>query len=86
MQLDFSPGLIESGDYVISFVNSFFDVCETPWLLSAEDSLFVDDCPIQVEISAGNSSLCPFECTDISTEVRGGDSRPISLFMELWTS
>lgn len=73
VNIDFSPGLEKSGYYTISFVNSFFDACGTPWLLSAQDTLFIDDCPIEVELVANPQILCPEQCTDLGLVVSGGD-------------
>lgn len=73
VNIDFSPGLSKSGYYSISFVNSFVDVCGTPWLLSAEDSLFIDDCPIEIALIASPQILCPGQCSELRVEATGGD-------------
>ena len=81
--VDFSPGLEKSGYYTVSFVNSFLDACETPWLLSSKDSLFVDDCPIEVEIQADPTNiLCPDDCANLSVLATGGD---LQTYHYYWT-
>ncbi|MEC9209721.1 MAG: gliding motility-associated C-terminal domain-containing protein [Bacteroidota bacterium] len=73
IQLSLSPGLNESGNYNIYFQSYFTDECNTLWDLSAGLQFIINDCPLQVDLTANNTEICLGECVDLYTNVSGGD-------------
>lgn len=73
IQLNLSPGLNESGVYDVFFQTSFRDLCDSVWLLSSTYQVIIDDCPLLVDLSVYNDSICLGDCVDLYTSVSGGD-------------
>ena len=78
IQLSLFPGLNESGTYSISFQSYFKDDCDSIWDLTSTFQFIVNDCPLIVELSADNDTICIGECADLSTYVIGGDATSYS--------
>ncbi|MBT5859208.1 MAG: PKD domain-containing protein [Flavobacteriales bacterium] len=74
IQLSINPGLNESGVYTISFQSFFLDDCGNIWDLSTSMQFVVNDCPLQVDLTANNTTICLGDCTDLYVNVDGGDS------------
>ena len=74
LQLNLSPGLNESGVYNIYLENYFPDDCGNIWNLSSNYQFVVDDCPLQVDLTADNTTICLGDCADLYVNVDGGDS------------
>ena len=58
IQLNLYPGLNESGVYNIYLENYFPDDCGNIWNLSSNYQFVVDDCPLQVDLTADNTTIC----------------------------
>lgn len=71
--LNFSPGLDESGYYIVTYSSFFRDQCDSIWTLITSDTLIVNDCPLEVDVRTLNDTICEGECTDIFAEPGGGD-------------
>lgn len=71
--LNFTPGLDESGYYIVTYSSFFRDQCDSVWTLITDDTLIVNDCPLEVDLRTLNSTICEGECTDIFAEPGGGD-------------
>ncbi|MFT4523603.1 MAG: hypothetical protein ACI8ZN_002558, partial [Bacteroidia bacterium] len=67
-------GLDRSGQYFIHFEGIKYDVCDSAWLLEADTTFSITDCPIYVELDADPDTICLGSCTDITAIVQGGDS------------
>jgi hypothetical protein len=78
IQLSLFPGLNESGTYNISFKTYFKDDCDSIWDLTSTFQFIINDCPLIVELTADNDTICLLECTDLSTYVIGGDATSYS--------
>ena len=74
IQLDINPGLNESGIYNIYFQSYFTDDCNNIWDLSTNIQFVVNDCPLQVDLDANNTTICLGDCADLYVNVEGGDS------------
>ncbi|MCH8330412.1 MAG: CUB domain-containing protein, partial [Bacteroidetes bacterium] len=65
IELTFSPGLNRSGTYTINFTSYFRDVCDSLWELTATVTFVINDCPLELELFATDTIICPGMCTDI---------------------
>ena len=74
IQLSVSPGLNESGVYTIYLQSFFLDDCDNIWDLSTTTQFVVNDCPLQVDLTSNNTTICLGDCTDLYVNVEGGDS------------
>lgn len=74
IQLNLTPGLNESGTYIIFFQSYFKDVCDSIWSLSSSLSFDILDCPLIVDIVADDDTICLGDCTDLNAIVSGGDA------------
>ena len=54
IQLNLSPGINESGIYSLNFQYTFQDDCDSIWDLSTSYQLVINDCPLQVDLTADN--------------------------------
>lgn len=73
-EIQLSPGLNKGGGYRLDFESVKYDFCDSPWVLRANVPFSVDDCPIVVELTADNDTVCEGSCTQIHTDITGGDS------------
>lgn len=71
--LNFTPGLDESGYYVVTYSSFFRDQCDSIWTLVTSDTLIVNDCPLEVDLRTFTDTICEGDCTDIFVEPGGGD-------------
>ena len=71
--IQLNPGLDESGQYIVTYVGSYLDQCDSLWTLITSDTLNVTDCPLFVDLTASSITICEGECTDLFAEVTGGD-------------
>lgn len=78
IQLNLFPGLNESGLYNIYFESFFSDDCENIWNLSSTYQFVIDDCPLQVDLTANTTTICLGDCVDLYVNVDGGDSTSYS--------
>ncbi len=74
IQLNLNPGLNRSGVYNISFETSYKDGCDSIWILNSNISFIINDCPLQLDLTTTNDTICFGENTDIFIQVSGGDS------------
>jgi len=74
IQLSLSPGLNESGMYTIFFQSYFKDACGSIWDLSSTFQFSINDCPLEVNLTADNDTICVGECADLYAYVNGGDA------------
>ena len=74
IQLSINPGLNESGVYTIYFQSFFLDDCGNIWDLSTSMQFVVNDCPLQVDLTSSNTTICLGNCADLYVNVDGGDS------------
>ena len=74
IQLNINPGLNESGVYTIYLQSFFLDDCDNIWDLSTTTQFVVNDCPLQVDLTSNNTTICLGDCTDLYVNVEGGDS------------
>ena len=74
IQLNLSPGLNQSGAYSIYFETYYKDPCDSIWILSSNISFVINDCPLQVNLTTNNDTICIGDNTDIFIQVEGGDS------------
>ena len=74
IQLILSPGLNESGVYNLYLESSFSDDCGNIWNLSSTYQFVVNNCPLQVDLTANNTTICLGDCADLYVNVVGGDS------------
>ena len=74
IQLILSPGLNESGVYNLHLESSFSDDCGNIWNLSSTYQFVVNNCPLQVDLTANNTTICLGDCADLYVNVVGGDS------------
>ncbi len=75
IQVDFSPGTDQNGNYQIQLNADFTDACGNIWPLSAFGSFTVDGCPISAEIISddANDTICLGECINLSANAWDGD-------------
>ncbi|MBI1307298.1 MAG: T9SS type B sorting domain-containing protein [Bacteroidetes bacterium] len=73
-QLTLSTPLNRSGVYTISFDGVKYDECDSAWMLHADTTFAITDCPIYVELFADPDTICLGSCTQIIADVSGGDS------------
>ncbi len=73
VSIQLSPGLDESGSYIVTYTGFYLDQCDSLWTLIASDTLEVNDCPLFVDLSATSQTICEGECTDLFADARGGD-------------
>lgn len=73
-QFNLSPGLNQSGTYDFDFTYHYTDACDEEYILNADTSMVVNDCPLQVEIEVEDASVCPGSCTEITAVVTGGNA------------
>ena len=78
IQLDINPGLNQSGMYSIYFESYFVDDCNNIWSLSSNIQFVVNDCPLQVDLTADNTTICLGDCAELYVNVNGGDSTTYS--------
>jgi hypothetical protein len=78
VQLSLFPGLNESGTYTISFQSYFQDACDSIWDLTSIFQFIINDCPLEVGLTADNDTLCVGECADLYVNVNGGDATSYS--------
>ena len=78
IQLSLFPGLDESGTYSISFQSYFKDDCDSIWDLTSIFQFIINDCPLIVELTADNDTICVGECADLYANVIGGDETSYS--------
>jgi gliding motility-associated-like protein len=71
--LNFSPGLNESGYYVINYSSFWRDQCDSIWTLMTSDTVAVNDCPLEVDLSANPDTICSGDCTNLFADASGGD-------------
>ena len=74
IQLSINPGLNESGVYTVYFQSFFLDDCDNIWDLFTSTQFIVNDCPLQVDLTANNTTICLGDCADLYVNVEGGDS------------
>ena len=74
IQLNLNPGLNESGVYNIYFQSYFSDDCNNIWNLSTNTQFLINDCPLQVNLQANETTICLGDCVDLYASVEGGDS------------
>jgi len=74
IQLNVSPGFNESGIYNIYFQSYFLDACDSVWDLSTYLQFTVNDCPLQVNLTVNEDTICFGDCADLFVYVSGGDS------------
>lgn len=72
--INVSPDLDRSGLYQIDFDAIKYDRCDSAWELHSDTTFSITDCPIYVELFADPDTVCNGTCTEITTEVTGGDS------------
>lgn len=85
IQLNLSPGLNESGIYSLNFQYTFKDDCDSIWDLSAPYQLVINDCPLQVNLTVDNDSICLGDCAELLANVEGGDSTSYSyVWSPIW--
>lgn len=70
--VNFSPGMNESGDYDFQFTYNYLDPCDELWVLLSNASMNVNNCPLQLELIALDSLICPGTCTQLIARVTGG--------------
>ena len=58
LQLSILPGLNESGIYTISFQSYYQDDCDSIWDLTSTFQFVVSDCPLDVDLTADNDTIC----------------------------
>lgn len=73
IQLQLSPGLNQSGYYVVAFQTTITDDCQNIWDLSSSDTLAVIDCPLSVTLSVDDITICQGQCTNIDADPLGGN-------------
>jgi len=73
VQLSLFPGLNESGIYTLSFQSYFQDACDSIWDLTSTFQFIINDCPLEVELTANNDTICVGECAELYATVNGGD-------------
>ncbi|MFN0204628.1 MAG: CUB domain-containing protein, partial [Bacteroidia bacterium] len=73
VQVQLSPGLNESGFYLVNYNSVIFDECGNLWDITASDTLVVTDCPLEVDLLASDIALCQGECAEIYADASGGD-------------
>ena len=73
IQLSLFPGLNESGMYTIFFQSYFQDACDSIWDLSSTFQFSINDCPLEVDLTADNDTICVGQCVDLYANVSGGD-------------
>jgi len=78
IELSLFPGLNQSGSYTISFQSYFKDACDSIWDLTSTFPFVINDCPLDVDLTADNDTICLGECADLYTNVNGGDATSYS--------
>ncbi|MEE2953882.1 MAG: gliding motility-associated C-terminal domain-containing protein [Bacteroidota bacterium] len=82
IQLSISPGFNESGTYDLFFETYFRDPCDSVWILSSTYQFIINDCPLIVDLSVNNDTICLGDCADLFVNVSGGDA---STYTYSWT-
>lgn len=67
-------GLNRGGTYNLRFRSVKYDRCDSAWILVANTSFSITDCPITVTLSAVPDTICEKGCTNILANINGGDS------------
>lgn len=73
VQVNLSPGLTQSGYYVVNYASFVVDDCGNVWPVTASDTLAVTNCPMSVDLQAGDVFLCQGECTTLTAVPTGGN-------------
>jgi gliding motility-associated-like protein len=77
-----SSGISEGGIYSLAYQMYLYDACDSAWLVSDTTTFHITDCPIEVELSLQDDTVCAGSCTDLEADVTGGDS---TSYNYVWT-
>ncbi|MFK7969332.1 MAG: gliding motility-associated C-terminal domain-containing protein [Bacteroidia bacterium] len=72
-QITIAPGLNESGYYSLTYRSYFLDACDSLWTIVTTDSFAVRDCPLRLDLTARDDTICEGDCTELTAMVEGGD-------------
>ena len=72
-----------NGSYTVSHVHGYRDFCDSVYYLTSTQTFSVSNCPIKVELSLANDTLCRGECTTLSVKASGGQA---SKYQYTWLS
>ncbi|MFK7924985.1 MAG: gliding motility-associated C-terminal domain-containing protein, partial [Bacteroidia bacterium] len=73
VQLQLSPGFTWSGDYVVEFHKRYLDDCDSLWTLVTLDTIQVPNCPIGVDLSVDQDTICLGQCVNLNAMAFSGD-------------
>lgn len=73
VRLVLSPGLVVSGEYIVWFESGYEDLCGDVRTLQTSDTLWVDNCPLEMELRLDRDTICVGECVNIRVEPGGGN-------------
>lgn len=73
LQLTLGPGISQNGNYVLTFVYKFKDVCDSTWVFTLTQGFTVTNCPIVANIIASRDTICFGECLTLTATATGGD-------------
>lgn len=77
-QLTLASGISEGGTYSLAYQMYLYDACDSAWLVSDTTVFNIIDCPIEVELTLVDDTVCESSCTDLEADVTGGDSTSYS--------
>lgn len=73
IQLQLAPGFTWSGEYEIAFQRHYLDDCDSLWTLTSVDTLVVPNCPIGVDLSVDQDTICLGQCVNLHAMAFSGD-------------
>lgn len=73
MQLSVNPGISQNGNYLVTFVYNFRDICDSLWVFTITRNFTVTNCPIVANIISSTDTVCFGECLTLQATATGGD-------------
>ena len=66
--------LDRGGSYRVDFTYVYYDACDSPWVLDTFVYFNINDCPIEVDLTLDDDTICLGACTYLNVDITGGDS------------
>ncbi|MEM6347365.1 MAG: CUB domain-containing protein, partial [Bacteroidota bacterium] len=73
VQIQLSPGFTWSGEYEVAFEKRYLDDCDSLWTLVSRDTIEVPNCPIGVDLSVDQDTVCLGQCVNLHAMAFSGD-------------
>lgn len=74
VNLTLLPGANLDGTYFLDYNYWFRDACDSLWNITSSDTFTVNDCPLTLQVTTTQDTICEGECVDLEAFANGGDS------------